>query len=355
MNIMKFDFTVKNIVIVVALAVVVLLLIKLQTLVTIFAVSFFLAYLFDPLINWFEGKKVPRYLSIILLYAVIVFVSVLFFGSLVPVIYQESVHLADALPAYFQKLFSLVDMLTDRFGIDISFEDIQQQVLPKLSGIGTTLLSSAEGVMKSVNTVVSLMLNIALIPILTFYFLKDFSSIKNKMFDKFSGASSIDYPKHFMHFNSLLSRYFRGQVLVAIFLGVSYTIVLLIAGVKPAILLGLISGVLSIVPYLGFMIGFSASLMLAVVQYGDFLHPIMVIAGFSVVQALESNYVTPKIVGESLGLHPTAVIFALMAGGSLMGIGGMIIALPVASFIKVVGDEYLNRIKTEKSDKAAKA
>lgn len=355
MNIMKFDFTIKNIAIVVALAVVILLVIKLQTLVTIFAISFFLAYLFDPLINWFEGKKVPRWLSIILLYTVIAFISVLFFGSIVPVIYQESVHLADALPAYSDKLFSLVDNLTDRFGIDISFEDIQKQLLPKLAGIGGSMLSSAEGVMKSVNTVVSLLLNVALIPILTFYFLKDFSSIKDKMFDKFSGTSSIDYPKHFMHFNSLLSRYFRGQVLVAIFLGISYTIVLLIAGVKPAILLGLISGVLSIVPYLGFMIGFSASLMLSVVQYGDLLHPAMVVIGFSIVQALESNYVTPKIVGESLGLHPTAVIFALMAGGSLMGIGGMIIALPVASFVKVVGDEYLSRVKTEKADKHRKA
>ena len=342
---MKFDFTVKNLFVVLGLTIVVLLVIKLQTLITIFAISFFFAYLFDPLVNWFAERKVPRWITILLLYAFILMVSVLFFGSIVPVMYQETVHLGQALPAYSAKLFSLFDAISEQFGIDIPFEGLQEALMPYLQKFGLSMISSADDVVKSVNTVVTMLLNIALIPIITFYFLKDLGAIKSSMFDRFSNASTIDYPKHFMHFNLLLSRYFRGQVLVAIFLGVSYTIVLLIAGVKPALLLGMISGILSIVPYLGFIIGFSASLILSVAQYGDIMHPMMVIIGFAIVQAIESNIVTPKIVGDTLGLHPTAVIFALMAGGSLMGIGGMIIALPVASFIKVVGDEFLKRRK----------
>jgi predicted PurR-regulated permease PerM len=344
MSIMKFDFTVKNLLIVLGVTIVTLLVIKLQTLVTIFAISFFIAYLFDPLVNWFAERNISRWITILMLYAIMLVISILFFGSIVPVMYQEIVHLSQALPAYSEKLFSLFDMLSEQFGIDIPLQDLQYAIMPYLQKFGISMLSSADDVVRSVNTVITMLLNIALIPIITFYFLKDFGAIKSSMFERFS-TSSIDYPKHFMHFNLLLSRYFRGQVLVAIFLGVSYTIVLIIAGVKPALLLGMISGILSIVPYLGFIIGFSASLILSVAQYGDLLHPLMVIIGFAIVQAIESNIITPKIVGDTLGLHPTAVIFALMAGGSLMGIGGMIIALPVASFLKVVGDEYIKRRK----------
>lgn len=139
-----------------------------------------------------------------------------------------------------------------------------------------------------------------------------------------------------MEFDKILSDYFRGMVIVAGCLTVLYTSVLLISGVKPAILIGLISGVLSIVPYLGFIIGFGVSFILAVVQFQDILHPFMVVAGFTIAQAIEGNIITPKVVGGSLGLHPTAVIFALLAGGTLFGIGGMIIALPIAAFAKIL-------------------
>jgi len=144
-----------------------------------------------------------------------------------------------------------------------------------------------------------------------------------------------------MEFDKILSVYFRGQIIVAGLLAILYTSVLLIIGVKPAILIGLISGVLSIVPYLGFIIGFGASLIIAIVQFQDFLHPLLVVGGFAIVQMIEGNFITPKIIGESLGLHPTAVIFALLAGGTLFGIGGMILALPVAAFIKILAKEQL--------------
>lgn len=348
MDTMKFNFTLRNIMIVIVLTVVALLVIKLQTLVTIFAIAFFLAYLFDPLINRFEKWHVSRIISIMFLFVVIFVSCLLFVSSIVPIVYQEAVLLLEALPGYSEKIFNVLSDLAEQFGFSFSYEAIKAQIIPKLTLIVKTMLSSTDSILKSVNNIVNIVLNVALIPILTFYFLKDFSTIKNNMFDKFSNASSIDFPKHFMHFNSLLSRYFRGQVIVAIFLGVSYTLVLSLVGVKPALLLGLVSGVLSIVPYLGFIIGFSSALVLAIAQYADLLHPILIIIGFGIVQLIESYIVTPKVVGGSLGLHPTAVIFALMAGGSLMGIGGMIIALPVASFLKVVGDEYLARLNARK-------
>jgi predicted PurR-regulated permease PerM len=342
MSVMKFDFTVKNLIIILVSAAVIFLLLKLQPLVTIFAVSFFIAYIFDPFIDWLETLKISRTLAIALLYLIAVVICFLMVSYLVPVLYDESVHLAASMPKYFQKLFAYVEDTAVRLNLDISLEGIKSYIIPKLGVISNAMLSSADSVLASAKSIVNLVLNLALIPILTFYFLKDFDVIRDKMFEKFSGRAGVDYPAYFMEFNALLSRYFRGQVLVAVILGVLYTIVLLISGVKPAILLGLIAGILSVVPYLGFIIGFGASLILSIAQYGDLLHPAMVITGFVIVQALEGNFITPKIVGGSLGLHPTAVIFSLMAGGSLMGIGGMIIALPIASFIKVIADKYLD-------------
>jgi predicted PurR-regulated permease PerM len=119
-----------------------------------------------------------------------------------------------------------------------------------------------------------------------------------------------------------------------------YTLVLLITGVKPALIVGLSAGLLSIVPYLGFVYGFGLSTILAYIQYSDIWHPAGIIIGFTVVQIIESNFITPKIVGDKLGLHPIVVIFALLVGGSLLGIAGMIFSLPVAAALKV----WLNKI-----------
>jgi predicted PurR-regulated permease PerM len=179
-----------------------------------------------------------------------------------------------------------------------------------------------------------------IIPILVFYFLKDFDLIKDKFFkiaNKNFGNLNIE--NSFYEFNEIISRYFRGQLLVVTFLGISYSALLIIVGVDGGLLIGVISGILSFIPYFGFLFGFVSSIVMSYLQFGDFFHPLYIIIGFTVIQFIESNIVTPKFVGESLGLHPTAVIFALMVGGYLLGLGGMIFSLPVAAFLKV----YLKR------------
>ncbi|WP_022851444.1 AI-2E family transporter [Limisalsivibrio acetivorans] len=343
MDIAKFDITLKNLLIVAAVAVVMILLYRLQSLVTTFAISFFLSYLFDPVVDWFEERKINRGLTIIFLYVIAAFILILFMSYLLPLLYNEAVFFMRDFPGYLRKLFDLSEGLAEKMNYEISMDGIRDFVVPKLGGISQGALKTFNSVIASMNSLVGLVLNLALIPILTFYFLKDFDIIRDKMFDSFTKHGWRDFPDYFMKFNSLLSRYFRGQVIVAAILGVLYTITLVAAGVKPALLLGIISGVLSIVPYLGFIIGFGAALILSVAQYGDLLHPAIVIIGFTIAQSLEGNIITPKIVGGTLNLHPTAVIFALMAGGSLMGIGGMIIALPIAAFLKILVSEYLNK------------
>jgi predicted PurR-regulated permease PerM len=260
---------------------------------------------------------------------------------LVPILYRELEMLVSMTPKYVASLGDMINGLFAKLHIDISVSSLKSQLAPKSEEIAGKLLDAIRVFLSSATGAISSIISIALIPIVTFYFLRDFDKMSANLFEILEKNGGKSYKQYLLDFDEILSKYFRGQIIVALILSALYTSILLISGVKPAILIGVVSGLLSVVPYLGFIIGFGTSIILAIVQYQDFLHPLLVFGGFVLVQAIEGNYITPKIVGESLGLHPTAVIFALMAGGTLFGIAGMILALPVAAFIKVLASEYL--------------
>lgn len=341
MSIFKLDINYKNLLIIGFSLLALFLMYRIQGIISVFAISFFAAYLLDPVIDRMEAAKIPRTAGILILIAVMTLMLAVLLISLFPLLYSEAQYLIDAAPKVINSLADIAQQTADRLRIDISLENIRNQLAPKAGAIAQEALGAVAGILSSATGAISAVINFAIIPILVFYFLKDFDRMNTKLFEVMDRKSAGDFKRYFIDFDRILSVYFRGQIIVAAILGVLYTIVLLAAGVKPAILIGLLSGVLSIVPYLGFTLGFAVSLVLAVVQYQDILHPVLVVAGFTIVQVLEGNFITPKIVGGSLGLHPTAVIFALLAGGSLFGLGGMIIALPVAAFIKILIAEQL--------------
>jgi len=341
MSIFKLDINYKNLAVIALAVFTLVLLYKIQVIISVFVISFFIAYLLDPVIDRLEQLRIPRALGIIILIIITFIILTILSFTLFPLVYKEMQYLIRSTPETISSLIDMAQRLADKFNADISLANIKAQLAPKAAEITQQLFATAGGLLSSAKGAINSILHLAIIPILVFYFLKDFDHMSDKLFKILKRNTDKDYRRYIIDFDKILSVYFRGQIIVATILGVLYTCVLLIAGVKPAILIGMISGILSVVPYLGFIIGFSASLVLAIVQYQDILHPALVIGGFTIVQLLEGNVITPKIIGESLGLHPTAVIFALLAGGSLFGIGGMIIALPVAAFIKILIREQL--------------
>jgi len=342
MSIFKLDINYKNLIIIIGLLIVLALAYEIQSIISLFAVSFFIAYLLDPVIDKMEAIRIPRAFGILILIVILALLVVIALISLVPLLYSEMQYLTESAPKVIGALTDMAEKTAAKFSIDISTANIREHLAPKAGEIAGQLFKTTSDILSSATSAVGAVVNLAIVPILVFYFLKDFDRLNAKLFESISKKTDKDYKKYLIEFDKIISVYFRGQVIVAGILAVLYTAVLLISGVKPAILIGLVSGVLSIVPYLGFIIGFGTSLILAAVQYQDILHPLMVVAGFAIVQVLEGNLITPKIVGESLGLHPTAVIFALLAGGTLFGIGGMIIALPVAAFVKIIAVKQLN-------------
>ncbi len=336
MSIIKLEINYKNLLIAALAVGVIILLFRLQTIITVFAVSFFIAYMFDPVVDIFEARRIPRYLTILVMMALAAALIALFLAWLIPVAASELQYLANNSQNYIDSAFGFIQHSAATLNIQLDVEAVKQHLAARSTDYIREIFSSMSSIMSSFTKVTGVVLNIALIPILVFYFLKDFDKILARALEFLNNRFKMDFKGYYTEFDSILSKYFRGQIIVALILGMLYTLVLLIAGVKPAVIVGAVSGILSIVPYLGFIVGFSTSVILSALQYGDMLHPLLVIIGFSVVQFLEGNFITPKIIGGSLGLHPTAVIFALMAGGSLFGIGGMIIALPVAAFIRVL-------------------
>ncbi len=186
---------------------------------------------------------------------------------------------------------------------------------------------------------------LALIPVYAFYFLVEKRGIKTHWKDYLPVRdSNVKNELVFVldSINEYLIAFFRGQVLVGICNGVLYTIGFLCIGLNYAFLIGLSAVLLTIIPYLGAIIVFITALTLALVQYGDWTHPLMVVGVFAVVQTLESFYISPKIIGDRVGLHPVVIIIAVMTGTTLLGglLGG-VLAIPLAAALRVIMARYV--------------
>lgn len=319
---------------------------RLNEILTPFALSFFIAYLMEPIISKTEKYKIPRSISIIALFITLIALITGLLLILIPMIYKEIYSFGKDIPLYIDRLTPLFNEFQSKLNIDLSIDKIRDFVISKGTELSKVVYKTIGTLTYSMKNIIGAIILYSIVPILIFYFSKDYKYVTESLIKIIQENSNFNAKKYIDEFNQILSSYFRGQFIVAMILGILYSLVLLITGIKPALIVGLSAGVLSIVPYLGFVVGFGVSLVLAYLQYFDIWHPLFVLIGFSITQTIESNFITPKIVGDKLGLHPTVVIFSLLAGGSLLGIAGMIFALPVAAAIKVWLNKILSTLKT---------
>ena len=198
---------------------------------------------------------------------------------------------------------------------------------------------------------VGLIIGFSLIPVYLFYFLLEKRGIQRSWTDYLpvhESRTKEELVFVLKSINDYLILFFRGQVLVALCDGVLYTIGFLLIGLPYAFLIGLAAWFLSIVPYLGFVISLVPALVLAIIQYGDWLHPVLTLVVFGVVQSLEGLFISPKIMGDRVGLHPLTIIVAVMLGTALMGgILGGILAIPLTAALRVLMFRYVWRKRGE--------
>ncbi|MDH4101649.1 MAG: AI-2E family transporter [Nitrospirota bacterium] len=343
------DITIREFFLWLGAAVCIFLLFKLKDVVLPFALSLGFAYLLNPLLDFMERRRIGRITGIWLLLLSLLLVIAIALAFLVPAMQREVGVLVENAPLYLEQVKGLVIPLLERFGVSIPHTGtgLADFLVERIKGVSPDIIPAvAKTVFQGMSGTLGLvmvLLNLLIIPVMTFYLLKDFHAVKD-------GVYSL-IPRHRLHrtttllseIDEVLSSFVRGQLAVCLILGILYSGGLMLVGIDLALLIGLVSGLISFVPYLGLMVGMAAAVIMAVVKFGDIFHPAMVVVVFVVVQALEGTVISPKIVGEKVGLHPVAVILAVMIGGSLMGFLGILIAVPVAAAANVLlrhGVEY---------------
>ena len=308
---------------------------------TPFVVAGLLGWLGDPLVDRLERAGRSRNLSVILVFALMALLLVLALLILVPLIERQIVTLVESMPTYRDWFVNTaVPWVEQRTHLQLATwldpEYLVEQVRAhwdRAGGIATTALGYLS---RSGFALFAWVANVVLIPVLTFFFLRDW--------DVFVERAAALVPRDHLgvvsrlaqESSDMLGGFLRGQFTVMLILGAMYGIGLWAIGLDLGLLIGIVAGLLTFVPYLGPTSGVVFGVIAALVQYGDWKHVAAVLAVFGVGQVIESYWLTPKLVGNRIGLHPVAVIFAVLAGGQLFGFLGMLLALPVAAVANVL-------------------
>jgi predicted PurR-regulated permease PerM len=248
--------------------------------------------------------------------------------------------LVDNLPAYVAWIKSTVlPWLRAKFGIRLKIGNLDQ-IIALLSDYWRQAGGTAASVFSSLShsgaVAVAWLINLFLIPVVTFYLLRDWDTMVGHIRDLLPRRYEPTIARLAREADEVLSAFLRGQFLVMLALSAIYTTGLWLVDLDLALLIGMIAGLISFVPYMGAIVGILSGCVAAVVQFGDVWSVLPVLAVFGVGQLLEGTVLTPKLVGDRIGLHPVAVIFAVLAGGQLFGFLGVLLALPMASVIMVL-------------------
>lgn len=309
----------------------------LSPVLTPFLISAILAYLGNPLVNKLTKLNIPRLVSVIIIFIGLFLMITLIFLILIPLIQKQIEEFVRILPDISNWFQNSLSSFSNYFSIEgLNVENFKQTLTDNFLKANAVAAWLARNVLASGYALIQWSINLILIPVVTFYLLRDWNILLANIKDLLPRSIEPTIVKLASECNEVLGAFLKGQFLVMICLGIIYAIGLTLIGLKIGVIIGLVAGLLSIVPYLGFIVGLGTSLIAALVQYGTLWSITLVLIVFLIGQALEGMILTPLLVGNRVGLHPVAVIFAIMAGGSLFGFFGILLAVPMASVIMVL-------------------
>lgn len=305
---------------------------------TPFVASALLAYMGDPLADRLQKLKMPRTVAVVLVFLITFIVLALLVLLVGPLIKTQVTALFQALPDIVRKaeevwLPSISGWLNLDMGDDVGVGAFLARYSEMVgSWSGKILLS----VSKSGGVLAAAVLSIFLIPILTFYLLRDWDSILLHVGALVPESQRDTVFQLARETDEVLSAFLRGQILVMSALALIYSIGLGLVGLKFAVAIGVVSGLVSFVPYLGLVFGIALASLTVALEPNPLWQLVGVVATFSIAQFIEGSMLTPKLVGDRIGLHPVIIIFAVAAGGQLFGFFGILLALPAAAVLSVL-------------------
>lgn len=319
------------------------LLFLLSPILTPFIISILLAYLGDPLCDKLEARGMSRTMAVCTVFAALLVLFVVVVLILIPTINAQLQNLAAKLPDYAQWFNeTVIPYLSETIGVSFSTDMVQNAIRDNLGSATEVLQKFLLGVSQPAGFVLTMLTYLFMIPVITFYLLRDWDVFMAKI-RELVPRSKVDMVVELAErADEVLGGFLRGQMLVMVSLGIIYSIGLSLVGLDMAIVIGMFAGLVSFVPYLGLIVGILIAGIMAIMQFHDWAHPFAVVMVFVVGQMVEGMFLTPKFVGDRTGLHPVAVLFAVLAGGQLFGFIGILLGLPAAAVINV----FLSYFKT---------
>jgi predicted PurR-regulated permease PerM len=295
-----------------------------------------LAYAFDPVIDFFEERGVPRKRAVFWLFLVIGGVFLLGITILLPYLFIQLLELIENLPSL---LVQLMEWVSKKFHLETT--TLQDNILNFVKKQYSTenFAKLANFIRVSFASTANWVFTLAgalIVPVFFYFFLVDIDRIKTSAFQLIPRPCRSFVRVRLLKVDRILSGFIRGQLTVAFILCILYSIGLSLVGIRYGFLIGFVSGCLNIVPYLGVAIGLSASLFMSFFGGNVWLQILGVLLVFWLIQTLEGFVITPKIVGDKVGLNPFTAIIALLIGGELFGIAGMLLAIPTAGVLRVI-------------------
>jgi predicted PurR-regulated permease PerM len=319
--------------------IVIALLIVLGPVLQPFYIAAIIAYLSNPLVDRLQKWRVPRILGVIIVFVFMISLFVILGFILIPLITEQINLLINKLPLFFNWLQSTaLPWINQKLGnsMQLNMQNLNVAVMEGIRNNQDIVGKILTTITSSSFTLIAILFQFMLIPVVTFYLLRDWNKLLNNFRRILPRKIEPTVTVLARRYNNVLRAFLRGQLLVMLILGFIYFLGLWIIGLQFALLIGMIAGLLSIVPYLGFITGLICALIAAYYQFHTLNSLMGVLLVFISGQCIESMLLTPLLVGDSIGLHPVAVIFAVLTGGYFFGFIGALIALPVAAAIMVL-------------------
>lgn len=303
-------------------------------------VAFAIAYILDPVVDWFEARRIGRTPAILLILLASLVVATALVLLLAPQVAREFAVLPEKLR---QLVARAVPWISQTFGFEVpgSVQEALDSVLSRAEGVNMRALLAPAGTVAKVVYggtvgVLGAVAGAVMVPVFTFYLLRDFDLLVGFLRDLLPRRHRQGIGARFREIDEAMSSFVRGQLLVASILAALYSLGLWLVGLPLALFVGIIAGLGNMIPYLGTAVGVILATLMALLDWQGFVHLLLVYAVFVVVQSLEGWVITPKVVGESVGLSPFVVIVAVLVFGDLFGFFGILIAVPLAAVLKIL-------------------
>ncbi len=297
-----------------------------------------IAYFLDPFVDWFETRRVGRTIGAAIAMVLAIIAATLALLLLLPIMIEQVTGLIDQVPGLIDRLRVRFAELAESGAAGVVGGAVLTDLLDSLREPGLRAGAQAiKGALAGGIAAVDFLSFAVITPVVAFYMLVDWDRIVGHVSRLVPRDQAKTVHRLASDVDSVLAAFARGQVLVCLCLAAFYSLALLATGLEHAVAIGVVSGLVSFIPYVGTAVGFVLSVGVALFQFWPDALPILLVAAVFVVgQLLESYVLSPRLVGRSVGLHPVWLLFALLAGGNLLGFSGLLVAVPAAAAIGVV-------------------